>query len=59
MKDQQEELMSRLKQAVLDDDNEVVHHLYDKIILMRLRQHDPNFVSKLDKIVEGINFWYA
>lgn len=55
----QNELIEDLKKAVKDRDNEAVHGIYDSLIKLRLNQHEPSFIKKLNKLVEGIDFWYA
>lgn len=55
----QDELIKELKDAVKNGDNEAVHSIYDDLIIMRLRQHEPSFVRMLDKITKDIAFWYA
>lgn len=52
-------LIEKLKKAVKTRDNEEVHGLYDELIIMRLRQHEPSFIRRLDRIVAGVNFWYS
>lgn len=53
------ELFKDLRKYVLQSDNEVVHSLYDDLIRKRLKELDPSFLNRLDKIVEDVNFWYA
>lgn len=53
------ELIEELKAAVKDQDNEEVHGIYDQIIELIARQADPKLVSKVKKLVAGVNFWYA
>jgi len=55
----QKDLIEELKKAIADRDNEVVHSIYDFIILSRLKELDPKLVEKLDKLVKGMDFWYA
>ena len=55
----QDKLLVELKEAVKKVDNEVVHDVYDQLLKLRLRRHDPSFVRRLDKLVEDIAFWYA
>ena len=59
MKKKQDELIKELKEAVAGDDNEIVHSIYDQLLELRLKQHEPSFVRRLNKIVKEINFWYA
>lgn len=53
------ELIKELKAAVKDRDNESVHGIYDEIIELIARQADPKLVSKVQKLVGGMDFWYA
>jgi len=55
----QDKLLIELKKAIKEGDNEAVHGIYDQLLKLRLRQHEPSFVRRLDKLVEGIAFWYA
>lgn len=55
----QDKLFLKLKEAIKERDNEYVHSVYDQLIKLRLRQHEPSFVRRLDKLVKGIAFWFA
>lgn len=55
----EKEKIKRLKQAVKEGDNEVVHGRYDELIEDRLTELDPKFMKKLNSMVKGIGFWYA
>ena len=54
-----EELIKKLKEEVEENDNEVVHSLYDDIMVTRLAELDPKLLKRIDRIVKGVNFWYA
>lgn len=49
----------KLKQAIMDGDNEKVHSRYDELIENIAKRYEPDTVKKLQKDVEGITFWYA
>jgi len=49
----------KLKKFVEEGDNEQVHWIYDEIIYEIAKQYEPELVEKVDKISEGIIFWYA
>jgi len=51
--------LEELKELVREEDNEAVHYLYDKIVWELAYKQDKDLVEKIDKIVEGIDFWYA
>ncbi len=53
------ELIEELKKAVKEKDNEWVHGVYDEIMELIARQADPKLVSKVQKLVGGMDFWYA
>jgi len=39
-------------------DDAGAHAAYDAIIEERLRELDPEFVEALEKLIEGVHFWY-
>lgn len=52
-----ERLLKTLKEA--KDDNERVHIDYDDYIKALAFVNQPELVIEADKLVEGIEFWYA
>lgn len=52
-------VMSDLKEAIENKDNQVVHSCYDEIIYSLAFRNCPDLVKALDKLVTDISFWYA
>ena len=51
--------LSELSDAVAKKDNEAVHGIYDEIMRHLAWKNEAILVQEIDKMVEGINFWYA
>jgi len=60
MKTKDEETnIKRLKEKAKVCDNEMVHMYYDEIIYAIAKKYEPIKVKQIDKIVNGIHFWYS
>lgn len=54
-----DELFKKLDKAIVEDDPEEIHIIYDAIVEQRLIELDSEFIEKLNRKVDGFSRWYA